>query len=267
MKSLIFPISIVGAGPGDPELLTLKAARILSQAQAVVYDRLIPEAILDMIPKGAARFFAGKSCKQHVMTQDEINDLLVSLAKSCRKTVRLKGGDPFIFGRGGEEAEYLVRHQIPFEIVPGITSASGGSAFAGIPLTHRDLAVGVRYITGHYKNIETALNWKSLADPDTTLVIYMGLANLPAIARLLIEHGLPADFPVAAIQSATTADQRVVVSTLSDIATDVQKAELQPPTLVIVGRVVSLHETLRKGSAQPLDNRDTSHVARATVHV
>lgn len=240
----IHPVAIIGAGPGDPELLTLKAARLLAQAEAVVYDRLIPDALLALIPKGAARFFAGKSCKQHVMTQDEINELLVSLAKSGRRTVRFKGGDPFIFGRGGEEAQYLCEHNIAFDIVPGISSASGASAYAGIPLTHRGLATGVRYITGHSKQPDLELNWQSLNDPDTTLVVYMGLANLPLIAAKLIEHGLPADFPAAAIQDATTENQRVVVSTLAGIAGDVKKADLQPPTLIIIGRVVTLHEQL-----------------------
>lgn len=244
------PVAIVGAGPGDPDLLTVKAANLLSSAQAVVYDRLIPQAILDLVPKGAARFFAGKSCKLHVMTQEEINDLLVSLAKSGRKVVRLKGGDPYIFGRGGEEAEHLAKHHIPFEVVPGISSASGCSASSGIPLTHRNFATSVRYITGHYKDIETALNWQHLADPDTTLVIYMGLANLPIIARKLMENGLPANFPAAAICEGTTKNQRVVVSTLEHIARDVIAAKLEPPTLVIVGKVVSLYTNLQQQFSQ-----------------
>jgi uroporphyrin-III C-methyltransferase/precorrin-2 dehydrogenase/sirohydrochlorin ferrochelatase/uroporphyrin-III C-methyltransferase len=241
-----FSVAIVGAGPGDPELLTLKALRLLSQADAVVYDRLIPEAILALIPIGAARFFAGKSCKQHVMTQEEINDLLVSLARAGRKVVRLKGGDPFIFGRGGEEAEHLMRHGIAFEIVPGISSASGCSSYAGIPLTHRGLATGVRYITGHSKEPELGLNWQSLNDQDTTLVIYMGLANLGIIATKLMAQGLPRDFPVAAIQDGTTSAQRVVISTLTKIEADVKHAQLEPPTLVIVGKVVQLHSQLNK---------------------
>jgi uroporphyrin-III C-methyltransferase len=242
----IRPVAIIGAGPGDPELLTAKALRLLSQAEAVVYDRLIPEPILALIPKGAARFFAGKSCKQHVMTQDEINELLVSLARAGRRAVRLKGGDPFIFGRGGEEAEYLAQHHIPFEIVSGISSASGCSAAAGIPLTHRELAQSVRYITGHCKNPETELNWPSIADPATTLVVYMGLANLPVITQQLMLHGLPADFPAAAIQEGTTQRQRVIVGTLQNIAAKVRTAALEPPTLIIVGKVVELYGVLRE---------------------
>ncbi len=252
-KSAIYPVLIVGAGPGDPGLLTVKAAHALKEAEAIVYDRLIPQAILNLIPKGATRFFAGKSCKQHVMTQAEINDLLVSLARAGRKTVRLKGGDPFIFGRGGEEAEYLAQHRIPFEIIPGISSASGCSAYAGIPLTYRDLASSVRYITGHCKDPEKELNWASIADPDTTLVIYMGLANLPVITRKLIEHGLPADFPAAAIQDGTTPEQHVVIGTLATIHDEVLAARLQPPTLVIIGRVVSLYGVL-SNALMPIAN-------------
>lgn len=251
----IHPVLIVGAGPGDPDMLTVKAVRALAEAEAVVYDRLIPEAILELIAKGAARFFAGKSCKQHVMTQDEINELLVSLAKSGRKVVRLKGGDPFIFGRGGEEAEFLTAHHIPFEVVPGISSASGCSASVGIPLTHRGLATSVRYITGHYKNAETVLDWKGMADIDTTLVVYMGLANLELITRKLMEHGLPADFPAAAIQEATTERQRVVVSNLQNIGKDARAANLEPPTLIIIGRVVTLYQTLGKETAPSLQRK------------
>ncbi len=257
----IYPVAIIGAGPGDPELLTLKAHRLLCAAEAVVYDRLIPPELLDLIPKGAARFFAGKSCKQHVMTQEEINELLVSLARAGRKAVRLKGGDPFIFGRGGEEAEYLAKHNIVFDIVPGISSASGCSAYAGIPLTHRDLASSVRYITGHCKNPDTEFDWPSLADASSTLVVYMGLANLPIIARKLIEYGLPENFPAAAIQDGTTPQQRVIVSTLKNIASDVKAAQLEPPTLLIIGRVVSLHKALHRSKKPNSATQPTTSVA------
>jgi uroporphyrin-III C-methyltransferase/precorrin-2 dehydrogenase/sirohydrochlorin ferrochelatase/uroporphyrin-III C-methyltransferase len=240
----IHPVQIVGAGPGDPDMLTVKAMRALAEAEAVVYDRLIPEAILNLIAKGATRFFAGKSCKQHVMTQDEINDLLVSLARAGRKVVRLKGGDPFIFGRGGEEAEFLTDHGIAFEVIPGISSASGCSASTGIPLTHRGLATSVRYITGHYKDAETVLDWKGMADTETTLVVYMGLANLALIARKLMEHGLEGSYPAAAIQEGTTEKQRVIVSDLQSIAHKAHEAKLEPPTLIIIGRVVTLYEKL-----------------------
>jgi len=241
---MIQKVSIVGAGPGDVELLTLKAQRLLKEAGAVVYDRLIGQEILDMIAPGAEKYFAGKECKKHVMTQDEINELLVSLAKKGLKVVRLKGGDPLIFGRGGEEAEYLVRHGIPFEIIPGISSATGCAAYNGIPLTHRGLATGVRYITGHCKEPELELNWQSLADTDTTLVVYMGLANLGVITRKLIEYGLPEDFPLAAIENGTLASNRVVISTLQAAASDINAAALKPPTLLIIGRVVSLYDGL-----------------------
>lgn len=234
-------VYIVGAGPGDPELVTIKAQRLLQRAEAVVYDRLIPDSILSMLPSGAERFFAGKSCKQHVMTQDEINGLLVSLALRGLQVVRLKGGDPLIFGRGGEEAQYLAQHNIAFEIVPGVSAATGCAAFNGIPLTYRGLATGVRYITGHSKEPELELNWQSLADPDTTIVVYMGLANLPVITRKLIENGLPADFPVAAIENGTTVNNRIVTSTLANAEKVVKAAGLEPPVLIIIGRVVSLY--------------------------
>jgi uroporphyrin-III C-methyltransferase len=241
---MIKAVSIVGAGPGDPELLTLKALRRIQEAQAVVHDRLIHQEILDIIPSGTERFFAGKSCKEHIMTQDEINRLLVTLAEKGLHVVRLKGGDPLIFGRGGEEAEYLARHGIPFEIIPGISSAAGCAAYNNIPLTHRELASGVRYVTGHGKEGRLEMDWRNLADPDTTLVVYMGLANIALIASGLIEHGLPKDFPIAAIQDGATKNSRIIISTLSKADEAVKSAHLQPPTLFIIGKVVSLHATL-----------------------
>lgn len=239
---MIQTVSIAGAGPGDPELLTLKAARLLHEAEAVVYDRLIAPEILAMIPPRAQKIFAGKSCKNHVMTQDEINAMLVSLARQGLKVVRLKGGDPMIFGRGGEEAAYLNDHGIPFEIIPGISAASGCSSHSNIPLTYRGLATGVRYITGHCKEPELALNWQSLADPDTTLVIYMGLANLDIITGKLMKHGLPASFPFAAIENGTTPAERIVITTLGEAMDTIRKAALVAPTLLIIGRVVSLYQ-------------------------
>jgi len=244
---MIKKVSIVGAGPGDPELITLKAVRILKQAEAVVYDRLVAAEILAMIPQAAEKIFAGKSCKHHTMKQDEINELLVSLAKRGLKTVRLKGGDPTIFGRGGEEAEHLAQSGIPFEIVPGVSAATGCSACHGIPLTYRGLSNGVHYITGHSREpgAELDLNWRSLADPDTTLVVYMGLANAGVIAQKLMKHGLPPDFPLAAIQDGTTKNSRVVISTLNNATRDIATAKLESPALIIIGKVVSLHETLK----------------------
>jgi len=239
-------VILVGAGPGDPDLLTVKAARAIAGAQAIVYDRLVSDEIMALVPAGVPRFFAGKSCKQKAMTQEEINELLVSLARQGLRVVRLKGGDPFMFGRGGEEALALAEKHIAFEIVPGITSAQGCGAYAGIPLTHRGMATGVRFLTGHRMEEMNGLelNWQSLADPDTTLVVYMGLGNLPDISAKLIEHGLPAATPAAAIEQGTRSSQRRIVATLDGLPTLVEKAGLQAPTLIIIGRVAALSEQL-----------------------
>jgi len=235
-------VTLVGAGPGDPELLTLKAHRRLLETEVIVYDRLVSDAILALVPTGVMRIFAGKSCKHHAMSQDEINELLVTLARCGKRVVRLKGGDPFMFGRGGEEAAYLRRHGVHFEIVPGITSANGCSTYAGIPLTHRELATGVRYVTGHRMHGEETLNldWPALADVDTTLVIYMGLNNLPLISQNLITHGLDMNTPAAAIQQATLDSQRRIIGTLATLPALVEDAKLESPALLIIGRVVSL---------------------------
>ena len=239
------PVYIVGAGPGDPELLTIKALRLLQEADVVVYDRLVSDGILDLVPAGATRIFAGKAARDHFMAQDEINDLLVSLAKSGRRAVRLKGGDPFIFGRGSEEALELAKHNVPFEIVPGITASAGCGAYAGIPLTHRGMATGVRFVTGHCRDGKHLdLNWKSLADPDTTLVIYMGLINVEKIRDELINAGLPANTPAGAIERGTTKDQRTILTTLSELPACIEKAALKAPSLLIIGRVVDLAQDL-----------------------
>jgi uroporphyrin-III C-methyltransferase/precorrin-2 dehydrogenase/sirohydrochlorin ferrochelatase/uroporphyrin-III C-methyltransferase len=242
MTNKIHPVSIVGAGPGDPELLTLKAARLIGEADVVVFDRLISEEIMAMVPAGAMRVYAGKSAHNHHMSQNDINELLVKLAKSGRKVLRLKGGDPFTFARGGEEALYLARNDIPFEIVPGITAATSVTAYAGIPLTHRGKSLGVRFVTGHSQGEDDVLglNWKSLADPDTTLVVYMGLANLKTIRDELMAAGLPGDTPAAAIQSGTTKHQRTVLTTLADLPERVEAEGLRPPTLMVIGRVAEL---------------------------
>ena len=232
-------VYLVGAGPGDPELLTVKAARILERADAVVYDRLVGDGILELVPRGAMRVYVGKASRAHHMSQDEINELLVSLARPGRVVVRLKGGDPFVFGRGSEEAVSLARHGVPFEVVPGVTAASGCAAAAGIPLTHRGLATGVRFLTGHCRaGHGLDLNWQSLADPDTTLVVYMGLANLVEISERLIGAGLPASTPAVAITKGTTAEQRVCRSSLGELAPTVVAAGMEAPLLVIIGRVV-----------------------------
>jgi uroporphyrin-III C-methyltransferase len=232
-------VYLVGAGPGDPELLTVKATRILERADAVVFDRLVGARIMDLVPPGAMRVYVGKANQAHHLSQDEINDLLVRLARPGRVVVRLKGGDPFIFGRGSEEAAYLARHGVPFEVIPGITAASGCAAAAGIPLTHRGLATGVRFLTGHCRaGAGLDLNWASLADLNTTLVVYMGLANLGEIAGRLIAAGLPPDTPAAAIASGTTERQRLCRSRLADLAVQVAEAELEAPVLVVIGKVV-----------------------------
>lgn len=235
------PVYLVGAGPGDPELITVKAQRLLREAEVVVYDRLVAPAVLDLIPVGAARISAGKATNRHPTPQGEINALLARLAESGRKVVRLKGGDPFIFGRGCEEAQYLAARGIPYEVVPGVTAASGCAASLGIPLTHRELATGVRFVTGHRcGDASLDLNWASLADPDTTLVVYMGLATLPVLARELVAAGLPADTPAAAVADGTTTCEAVVCAPLAELPERVSAAGLRPPVLVVVGRVVDL---------------------------
>lgn len=244
-KSTNTRMFLVGAGPGDPDLLTIKALRLLQQADVVVFDRLVSPEIMDLIPATVTRIYAGKARADHHLPQDEINCLLVQLGRSGQKVVRLKGGDPFVFGRGSEEALALAEAAIPFEVVPGISSASGCATYAGIPLTHRGLAQGVRMVTGHSKDDHLPdYDWAKLADPDCTLAIYMGLANLPAITRSLIEAGLPADYPVAAVESGTSVRQRRVLGTLSTISQNAQDAGLKPPTLILIGKVVSLADRL-----------------------
>jgi len=239
-------VYLVGAGPGDPELLTLKALRLLREAEVVVYDRLISQDVLDLIPKGTARIYAGKASGDHARPQDETNDLLVKLARAGHRVVRLKGGDPFIFGRGSEEALYLARYGVPCEVVPGITAAAGCAASVGMPLTHRGLATSVRFVTGHCcAGRPLDLNWASLADPNTTLVVYMGLAHISEIACRLIEAGLPADTPAAAVANGTLSDERLVVATLATLADQVQLASFPAPVLFVIGRVVEVLEDLR----------------------
>ncbi|GAB6054470.1 hypothetical protein JCM17960_32900 [Magnetospira thiophila] len=237
-------VYLVGGGPGDPELLTRKAYRLLSEADAVVYDRLVSPVIVDLVPEGCTRIFVGKASGQHTLQQDKINELLVTLAQSNRRVVRLKGGDPYIFGRGSEEALHLARHGIPFEIVPGITAAAGISAATGIPLTHRRLASGVKFVTGHCRDDEELdLDWKSLADPQTTIVIYMGLSKLETLSRELIAAGLSPRTPAVAVANGTLRDQRQCVSTLEDLPNAVTAVGLISPVLCLIGDVVSLaHE-------------------------
>jgi uroporphyrin-III C-methyltransferase/precorrin-2 dehydrogenase/sirohydrochlorin ferrochelatase/uroporphyrin-III C-methyltransferase len=235
------PIFLVGAGPGDPELLTVKAQRLLSEADVVVYDRLVSAEILDLISPGTTRIYVGKAKARHHMPQDEINDLLVRLARAGHRVVRLKGGDPFVFGRGSEEAVRLTEEGIPFEVVPGITAASGISAGLGIPLTHRSLSTSVRFVTGHCRqDVELDLDWQGLADPDTTLVVYMGLANLEQIVGKLLAAGLAPDTPAAAVTRGNMVDQRQCVTTLAHLPATVAEAGYGAPTLIIIGHVVNL---------------------------
>lgn len=238
-------VALVGAGPGDPELLTLKALRLIKEAEVVVFDRLVSQEILDMIPPGTTRIYAGKQLANHHLAQDEINELLVNLGKSGRRVVRLKGGDPFVFGRGSEEAEVLAKEGIAFEVVPGISSASGCATYAGIPLTHRGLSQGVRLLPGHFREGKTLdYDWSKLADPECTLVIYMGLTNLPQIADELMAAGLPSDMPAAAVENGSTPRQRRVLGTIGSLPRLAVEHQLKAPTLIIIGKVVSLAETL-----------------------
>ena len=234
-------VYLVGAGPGDPELLTLKAVRAIAEADVVVYDRLVPDSILATIGDGAARINVGKQATFHPVPQEEINDMLVRLGRAGRTVVRLKGGDPFIFGRGSEEAAELERAGIPYEVIPGITAAQGCAASARIPLTHRGLATSVRYVTGHRKaNEPLDLDWATLADPETTLVVYMGLANIEEIAAKLIAHGLPADMPVLAVCQGTTPHEQRLCTWLAALPAAARQAGFAGPVLFIIGRVVAI---------------------------
>jgi uroporphyrin-III C-methyltransferase/precorrin-2 dehydrogenase/sirohydrochlorin ferrochelatase/uroporphyrin-III C-methyltransferase len=238
-------VSLVGAGPGDAELMTVKAVRLLQQADVVVYDRLVSTDILDLIPAGVSRISVGKEVGKHCVPQEQINETIVNLAKAGHRIVRLKGGDPYMFGRGGEEVLALKEQQIPFEVVPGITAASGCSSYAGIPLTHRGMSRSVKFITGHFSNNEPLdIDWKSAADPNSTLVIYMGLANFTHITESLINAGLPATTPAAAIENGTSKQQQRVLSTLKSLPEAVINKKLVAPVMIIIGEVVSLAEDL-----------------------
>ena len=238
-------VYLVGAGPGDPELLTLKALRLMQQADVVIYDRLVSPAIMELCRRDATKIYVGKARSNHAVPQEGINALLVEYASKGQRVCRLKGGDPFIFGRGGEEIQELFASGVPFQVVPGITAASGCSAYAGIPLTHRDYAQSVRFLTGHLKEGSPELPWDELVYQNQTLVLYMGLVGLEKICEKLIEHGQRPDMPVALISKGTTPEQKVLVGTLADIASKVEENHIQAPTLTIIGDVVSLREQLQ----------------------
>lgn len=238
-------VYLVGAGPGDPELLTLKALRLMQQADVVIYDRLVSQPIMDLCRRDAEKVYVGKARANHAVPQEGINALLVKYAQQGKRVCRLKGGDPFIFGRGGEEIEELFAAGVPFQVVPGITAASGCSAYAGIPLTHRDYAQSVRFLTGHLKEGSPELPWQELVYENQTLVLYMGLVGLEKICQRLIEYGQRPDMPVALVSKGTTPEQKVVVGTLSDIVSQVSAHQIQAPTLTIIGEVVRLREKLQ----------------------
>ena len=237
-------VYLVGAGPGAVELLTLRAARLLGEADAVVHDNLVGDEVMELVAPDAECFYVGKKAADHALPQPAINALLVRLARAGQRVVRLKGGDPYVFGRGGEEVEDLVRAAVPFEVVPGVTAASGIAAYAGIPLTHRDHAQAVVFATGYLKDGSVALDWPMLARPRQTVVIYMGITRLDEICERLVAHGLAADTPAAVVRHGTRADQRVLTSTLSRLAAAARAEAIKPPALLIVGQVVSMQGRL-----------------------
>ncbi len=237
-------VYLVGAGPGDPDLVTFRALRLMQKADVVLYDRLTDEGVMNLVRREAERIYVGKRPDNHELPQEEISALLVKLAKEGKRVLRLKGGDPFMFGRGGEEIETLAEHGVPFQVCPGVTAAIGASAYAGIPLTHRDHAQACVFVTGHGKDGRIDLDWTALLQPRQTVAIYMGLRNLEALTREFIARGARADLPAAIVDNATRLNQRVIVGTLGTLAAKARAAELRGPSIIVIGTVVTLRETL-----------------------
>jgi len=235
---------LIGAGPGDPDLLTVKAVRLIAQADALVFDHLVGDGIMDLARADARRIYAGKEASNHTLPQASINRLLVDLAREGLSVIRLKGGDPFIFGRGGEELEALAASGIPFEVVPGVTAAAGCAAYSGFPLTHRDHAQAVTFVTGHLKDGTVNLDWPALARPGQTVVFYMGIGAAGEICRQMIAHGLAASTPAAVIRNGTLPDQQTLFATLGTLPQRIEESGIKPPALIVVGSVVNLHAKL-----------------------
>jgi uroporphyrin-III C-methyltransferase/precorrin-2 dehydrogenase/sirohydrochlorin ferrochelatase len=237
-------VYLVGAGPGDPDLLTFRALRLMQQAEVVLYDRLVAPEIVDLCRKDAERIYVGKKRDQHALPQEDISQLMVDLAKQGKRVLRLKGGDPFIFGRGGEEIELLSAENIPFQVIPGITAASGCASYAGIPLTHRDYAHTCVFVAGHLKDGSMDLNWDTLIQPRQTIAVYMGVMGLEELCRELIERGMSEQMPAALIQQGTTHKQKVYIGNLGTLPDFPKQHNIKPPTMIIIGEVVKCHEKL-----------------------
>ena len=249
-------VYLVGAGPGDPELLSFKALRLMQKADIVIYDRLVSRPIMNLIRQDAEKIYVGKQRADHAMPQENINQLLARLALEGKKVLRLKGGDPFIFGRGGEEIESLIKDDIPFQIVPGITAASGCASYAGIPLTHRDYSQACIFVTGHLRDGTVNLNWEMLAHEKQTLIFYMGMHGSKIICEELIKHGLSNETPAALIVKGTTEDQEVIIGNLKNMPEIIMERKIVPPTLLIIGDVVKLHNKLKWFNPFHLGNKN-----------